>query len=70
MCSRRILCLTMPAPVAELLGGSEPALAGPLDRGEVAPLTRASHFWRHFVSCCGICAGVASVPSGARAQVI
>jgi hypothetical protein len=58
----------MPASVAELLGGSEPALAEPLDRGEVAPLTSASHFWCHSVSFCGFCVGVTSVPSGARAR--
>jgi hypothetical protein len=68
MCSRRVLCLAVPASVAELLGGSEPALAEPLDRGELAPLTSASHYWRRSVSCCGFCVGVTSVPSGARAR--
>jgi hypothetical protein len=62
------LSLGMTAPVAGLLAGSEPALAGPLDRGEVAPLTSASHYWRHSVRCCGFCVGVACVPSGARAR--
>jgi hypothetical protein len=45
MCSRRVLCVTMPAPVAKLFGGSEPALAGPLDRGALVVVSGACLVW-------------------------